>query len=53
MSYEEFIRDLQFKKVIYGIQEKTLQDHFESKGGYCTDLIVAKGLEPVPGWMPK
>ena len=49
MSYEEFIRDLQFKKVIYGIQEKTLQDHFESKGGYCTDLIVAKGLEPVPG----
>ena len=49
MGYEEFIRDLQFKKVIYGIQEKTLRNHFTYKDGYCTDLIVAKGLKPVPG----
>jgi len=49
MSIEEFLRDLHYKNIKSGIQMQVLQDHFQSEGIYCTDLIVAKGREPRHG----
>lgn len=49
MSFDELFRDLHFKNVKSGIQMQTLQNHFQSEGIYCTDLIAAKGKEPRHG----
>ena len=43
MSINEFLSDLRYKKIISGIQMKEVQEHFQSDGVYCTDLVVAKG----------
>ncbi len=44
LTKEDFLRDIK-----NGIQENSLQEHFESEGVYCTDIIVAKGKRPVQG----
>lgn len=49
ISYDDFLKDLQFKNISYGIQTGNLQGHFQSPGLFCTDIILAKGKEPVPG----
>lgn len=49
LSFDELFRDLHFKNVKSGIQMQTLQDHFQTEGIYCTDLIAAKGREPRHG----
>ncbi len=49
MTEEEFVRDLQYKGIRYGVQTKLLQAFFHSAGVYCTDLVVAKGLPPRHG----
>lgn len=48
MNMEEFVKDLRFRKVVYGIQMLPLQEHFQ-EGMYCTDLEVALGKEAVQG----
>lgn len=48
MEQEEFTKDLQFRKIIFGIQTQLIQEHFQ-KGLFCTDLVVAKGKEPRQG----
>ncbi len=48
-NFAEFLRELRFRNVTSGIQMGDLQDHFESGGIYCTDLVVAKGKEPRHG----
>ncbi len=45
ISFDECIRDLRFHNVTFGIQMDVLQDHFQSDGIYCTDLVVARGRE--------
>ncbi len=49
ISFNEFLADLRYKKITSGIQMSQLQDHFQSGGIYCTDLLVAKGREPRHG----
>ena len=49
MECNDFLKDLQFRNISYGIQMGNLQDHFQSEGIFCTDIPLAKGREPVPG----
>ena len=43
MSINEFLSDMRYKKIISGIQMGAVQDHFQSEGIYCTDILVAQG----------
>lgn len=43
MTINEFLSDLRYKNIISGIQMQAVQDHFQSEGIYCTDLLVAQG----------
>lgn len=45
INLDECIRDLRFHNVTFGIQMDVLQDHFQSDGIFCTDLVVARGRE--------
>ncbi len=49
LTQDDFIRDLTFKGITFGIQTANLQAHFETQGKYCTDILVAKGEAPVQG----
>ena len=47
ITFESILKDLRHHNVIAGVQMQLLQDHFMSNGTYCTDMLVAKGKEPV------
>ncbi len=49
LSLEDFLKDLKFKNVSFGIRMDNLERHFKSQGIFCTDMIVAQGKEAVPG----
>ncbi len=49
ITFDEFLKDLRFRNVVSGVQMDVLQDHFQSDGMYCTDLVIAKGREPRHG----
>lgn len=49
LTFDEFLKDLRFRHVTSGIRMDVLQDHFQSEGMYCTDLVVAMGREPRHG----
>lgn len=49
MTYEEFLKDLHFRYISYGIKEDVLRKFFESSREYCTDIVVAEGLPPRHG----
>lgn len=49
MTFDDFFKDLRFRNITSGIQMDVLQNHFQSEGIYCTDLIVARGREPRNG----
>ncbi len=48
MSMEEFIKDMEFKKIVYGLNMELLREHFR-RGHYCRDLVVAEGKPPRHG----
>lgn len=49
LTFDDFLRDLRLRNIVYGIQMGELQEHFQSEGLYCTDIVLAKGKEPTPG----
>ena len=49
MTYEEFLKDLRFRYISYGIKEDNLKAFFSASREYCTDIVVAEGLEPRHG----
>ncbi len=49
ITYEDFLHDLRYRDIRYGIQEQALREHFASDDSYCTDILAAKGTDPVPG----
>lgn len=49
LSYDEFMRDLKYRNITYGIQTRLLQDHFNNGEEFCVDILVAKGKEAVRG----
>lgn len=48
ISVEEFLNDLNFRQVRFGVQETRIREAFE-KEEYCTDIIVAEGKAPKQG----
>lgn len=48
MPMEEFLRDLSFKKIIFGLNMGAMQEHFQ-EGDYCKDIVVAQGKPPRHG----
>jgi hypothetical protein len=49
MTFDEFFKDLHFRNIKSGVQMQVLQEHFQSDGIYCTDMIAAQGKEPRHG----
>jgi len=49
MTFDEFLKDLHYRNISSGIQMGALQDHFQSDGIYCTDIVVAQGRQPRHG----
>lgn len=49
ITFDEFLKDLRFRNITAGLQMDVLQDHFQSEGLFCMDLVVAKGREPRHG----
>lgn len=49
LTYDDFLADLKYRDITYGIQEQALQEHFASGGHYCVDIVAAKGKKPEPG----
>lgn len=45
ITLNDFLKDLRFSNITYGIRMDVLQDHFQSPGIYCTDMLIAKGKE--------
>ncbi len=48
MSAHEFVDDLKFKRVNYGINEEEIERFFNERI-YCEDYIVAEGTQPRHG----
>jgi uncharacterized protein len=48
LTYEEVISDLGYNKVIVGIDENVIKGFLQDRK-YCTDYLVAKGIEPIQG----
>lgn len=49
LTFDDFLRDLRLRNIVYGISTADLQEHFQSAGIYCTDIVLARGKEPTPG----
>lgn len=49
MSIEEFISDLRYRNITFGVQMDVLQAHFQGGEDYCTDVVVAQGKPPRHG----
>ncbi len=48
LSLEELVKDLRFRKIVFGIQVQNLQEFFAERE-YCKDIVVAKGKEVIQG----
>ncbi len=48
LTLEEFVKDLRFRNVVYGLQINNMQEYFAERE-YCKDIIVARGKEIVQG----
>ena len=49
MTLAGFRQELGVRKISYGIDEKSVKEHFSAAGIYCTDLLLARGKQPVQG----
>lgn len=49
LTYDEFVKDMSFRGIRYGIQEQLLKQHFEGNGMFGIQIPVARGLKPVHG----
>lgn len=49
LSFDDFLRDLRLRNIVYGIQVANLQEYFQSEELYCTDIVLAVGREPTSG----
>lgn len=48
MEVKEFLNDLTFRQIRFGVQEDRIREAFE-KEEYCTDIVVAQGMPPKQG----
>lgn len=49
LTLGSFNTELQMRKITYGIEERDVKAHFNSEGIYCTDILLARGKQPVQG----
>ena len=49
LTYDDFLHDLRYRNIKYGIQEQALREHFASEDSYCTDILAAKGTDAIQG----
>lgn len=48
MDKQEILKDLNFKKIVYGVDEKVI-DQFVAERRYCENIVVARGSVPKQG----
>ncbi len=48
LPVSEFVNDLRYKKIIYGVKKDELEELFNNPQ-YCTDIVVAEGTQPRHG----
>lgn len=48
LSLEELVKDLRFRKIIYGLQINNMQEFFQNRE-YCKDIEIARGKEVIQG----
>ncbi|MBR4085071.1 MAG: DUF342 domain-containing protein [Lachnospiraceae bacterium] len=48
LTLEELVKDLRFRKIMFGIQIQNLQEFFANRE-YCKDIVVAKGKDVIQG----
>lgn len=49
MTLDDFMKDLRFRRITHGIQTAALAEHFNGRGLFCQDILIAKGTEPIQG----
>lgn len=49
MSIEEFVSDLRYRNITFGVNKDVLQAHFQGGTDFCTDVVVAQGQPPRHG----
>ncbi len=49
MSKEEFLKDLAYRQIRFGIQEEIINKHFDGPGFYGIQVPVARGVKPRHG----
>lgn len=49
LTMDRFLREMEQRKIAYGIKREALKEHFNSDGVFCTDILVARGEKPVQG----
>ncbi len=49
ISLDDFIKDLKFRNITFGVNSEVLEEHFKTETSYCTDIIVARGKTPIQG----
>lgn len=49
MPVQEFLRDMAYQKIVFGLQMENIQAHFSLEEDYCTDVVVAQGVLPRQG----
>lgn len=49
LTMGRFLREIDRQKIVYGIKKEALQEHFNSEGVFCTDILVARGDKPDHG----
>lgn len=49
ITLDDFMKDLKYRNITFGIKRESLQSHFGAKATYCTDILVAEGEQPVQG----
>lgn len=49
LTKAEFLRDIKGKNIVYGLQESAVDEHFDTEGLFCTNILIAKGKRPVQG----
>ncbi len=49
ITLDDFLKDMKYRGIGFGLRMQMLQDHFSGSGCYCTDLLLAEGQEPVQG----
>lgn len=49
MTLDDFMKDIKLRNITFGIKMESLQVHFSANSMYCTDILLARGEDPVQG----